>query len=236
MVLGKSMFLCRSVSLNRHLKRCQRAFALTANLHGLALPENTSLDRVYKRLDPLSLEAVHPPVKASFATLFFRCFLITIIDKNTWETCQIPMSKYTPSVAQVTHLREGGLIDIKVKVLCNAAALRQQVSRFDRSHFPPSSLCRRLRHLLDARPGDAPAGRPAGKSQPRQQLREVLPGDSGVQLAGQPHHLLAAGRGDAQHVQGHPVLPVWEESVPEDAAAASGDPLTAVRGTSVRSK
>lgn len=72
-------------------------------------------------------------------------------------------------------------------------------------------LCRSVRGLLDSRPGDSSTGRAAGQRQPRQRVREVLPGDGRVQLCGQPHHLHSAGQGNARHIQVDPVLPVWKE-------------------------
>lgn len=79
--------------------------------------------------------------------------------------------------------------------------------------------CRGFRGLLDSRPGDSLTGRAAGQRKPRQHLREVLPGDSRVQLPGQPHHLHPARRGDARDVQVDPVLPVWREGAEGSLAA-----------------
>lgn len=83
-----------------------------------------------------------------------------------------------------------------------------------------SVLCRSFRDLLDSGPGDSFTGRAAGQRQPRQHVREVLPGDRRVQLSGQPHHLHSARRGDAQDLQ---VDPVWKECA-EGSLAARTDP------------
>ncbi|CAF92197.1 unnamed protein product [Tetraodon nigroviridis] len=84
---------------------------------------------------------------------------------------------------------------------------------------------RSVRGLLDSGPGDSPTGRAAGPRQPRQHVREVLPGDGGVQLSGQPRHLRSARPGDAPHVQVDPVLPVRKEAA-EGSLAAGVHPST----------
>lgn len=78
--------------------------------------------------------------------------------------------------------------------------------------FLLSSGCRRrrLRDLLDSWAHGSARGRCDGHKKRRQPHWEVLPGNSGVQLPGQSHHIFAAGRWDAEDVQVHPVLSVWE--------------------------
>lgn len=92
------------------------------------------------------------------------------------------------------------------------------------------NLYRRLCDLLDAGPPDSAAGWAAGSKEPRQHLREVLLGDSGVQLSGQPHHLLPARRGNAKDVQIHPVLAVSKRRWPTEGAITCCDHLIVATG------